>query len=358
MEHIYHVQNEVKAYYQHIPHVPDSFPVDRNLLSGMTEVQFFENMHSFIDLMKRLYMDMEVRPEEYGLLIIDINQVNENKADGNLAKASWRSVKRLGDVIGTIGRLGEIDGDSLRVSVKAFKDSTSKIKKVNLLIDRFIDFGFTFSNYNGKTFDKNTDSFLVAYPDKPLLMYVLKSYSISEPFQEDDPHEFYYFNYKRVADKEKLPIRCVSDDLAALLDEDKGKLLVAINNCFVDEFKLIPHYKDDSMEYYIKDKRVARYIIDFHNLETVLILKLKNMDEYIEQIDKLPKNLRMYFENGSCRYCGFQNSTKDFCKFRISWTLEGMKHDACNFACFNFSNPGSKDSKYLTNLIKTEYKIS
>ena len=357
MEHIYHVQHEVISYYQHIPHVPNSMVIEEKLLSGMTERQFVENMRYFTDIMKRMYIDMEARPGEYGLPTIDINQVNEIKADGNLAKASWRSVKRLGDVVAAIGKLGEINGDSLQLSVSSFKTSLKKIEKLNLILNRLIDFGFAITDFNGKNFNKEMDTFSIAYPQNPLLMRIVKAYAMSEPFHNDDPHEFYYFDYKRVADREKLPEHCVSNDLAALLDEEKGKLLVNINNCFVDELGLVPHYKDDSIEYYFKKKRVARFIIDFHNLDVVLLLKLKDMDRYINQIEKLPQNLRTYFENGSCRYCGFQSSTVEFCKFRISWTLNSRKYDACNFACFYFYNPQSTDSEFFINLMKSEYKI-
>ena len=358
MNHIYHVQHEVTTYYHHIPHIPNTFTVVKKLLFGMNENQFIENLINFTDIMKRMYINMEEKPDEYGLLTIDINQVNENKEDGNLAKASWRSVKRLGDVLAVIGKLGEIDGNSLQLPISSFKASLTKINKLNLILNRLIDFGFTFTNYNGTIFNKEADTFSVTHAQYPMLMRIVKAYAMSEPFHNDDPHEFYYFDYKRVADRERLPAHCVSNDLAALLDEEKGKLLVAINNIFVDEMGLIPHYKDDSIEYYLKKKRVARFIIDFHNLNVVLILKLKDMDRYIDQVEKLPQNIRTYFENGNCRYCGFQNATKEFCKFRISWMLYNKKYNVCNFSCFNFYNPNSSDSDFFIDLMKSEYQIS
>lgn len=370
MEHIYHVQHEVTAYYQHIPRVPNTFSVKKDLLFGMTESEFIENFREFTEIMKQMYIDMEKRPEEYGLLIIDINEVNENKADGNLAKASWRSVKRLADVISEIGKLGEIYNESLELPVTEFKASLVKIKKFNLILNRLIDFGFAISNYNGKSFEKNTETFSITNSQNPLLMRVLKAYAISEAFQSDDPHEFYYFDYKRVAQEEKLPAHCVANDLALLLDEDKGKLLVEIEKCFVDDLGLTSHYKDDSIEYYLSSrgkalpfstmsnkKRVARFMIDFHSRNVELILKLKNMDNYIDKIEELPQNLRTYFEKGNCRYCGFQNSTKEFCKYRVIWTLDDKKHAACNFSCFNFNNPKSEDLHCFVSLIKSEYKL-
>jgi hypothetical protein len=358
MEHIYHVQNEVVAYYQHIPKVPEDVAIDKKLLFDMTERQFVENMCYFTELMKKMYVDMEVRPEEYGLMLIDINKVNENKAEGNLAKASWRSVKRLGDVIAQIGKLGEIENDKLRLPVADFKASLKKVEKLSLILNKLIDFGFTITDFDGKSFNKGSKTFYIAYPKNLLLMSVLKAYSIAEPFHEHDPHEFYYFDYKRVADREKLPTHCVAKDLADLIDEEKGKLLVEINKCFVDDLGISPHYKDDSIEYYLKKKRVARFIIDFHDLNAVLILKLKDMDKYIEQIERLPDNLRKHFEKGNCRFCGFQNSTVEYCKYRIKWTLSSSKYNACNFSVFNFNNPKETDALHFVELIRAEYKIS
>lgn len=133
-------------------------------------------------------------------------------------------------------------------------------------------------------------------------MRVIKAYAVSEPYHPDDPHEFYYFDYKRVTDRDKLPAQCTARDLAALLDKDKGNLLIGVNLIFVDELGLTAHYKDDSIEYYLKKKRVARFIINFHTLDVVFILKLKEMDRYMNQIEILPSNLRAYFEKGSCNY--------------------------------------------------------
>ena len=68
MEHIYHVQNEVVAYYKHIPIIPEYVAIDEKLIFDMTESQYIQNLSYFTELMKSIYKDMEVRPIEYGLL--------------------------------------------------------------------------------------------------------------------------------------------------------------------------------------------------------------------------------------------------------------------------------------------------
>lgn len=357
MKHIYHVQEQVVKYYQHIPYTPKDVTISQDLLFGIQRHQFIEAFQQFTELMRNMYRDMEKKPEEYGLLIIDINQVNENKEEGNLAKASWRSIKRLGDMMLEIGRLGELINGALKIRIVPFKTAVKKINMVHLLLNRLIDFGFALGGYNDNKFVKNEEFFTVSYPESPFVMNAVKAYAVSEPFHNDDPHEFYYFDYKRIADRKKLPTHCVATDLAALITEDSGKLLVEIHKYFVDELKLTPHYKDDSIEYYLKKKRVARFIIDFLTLNVVFILKLKDVDRYIDLVAGLPKNLRSYFEKNSCNHCGFQGATNEFCKFRVLWILDNIKHEACNFGCFNFKNPESKDAKIFGQLMAAEYKI-
>lgn len=357
MEHQYHAQREAATYYQHIPHVPESFAVEPKLLGGVNNAQFVEAFRQYAETMKRMYQDMQARPEAYGVLVVDIHLVNENKEDGNLAKASWRSIKRLGDVMAVIGQLGEVDQDALRIPIARFKSALNKMVKVHLMLKRLADFGFVISDLDGEKFSKGADFFTVTYPETPVLMRVVKAYAIADAFHEDDPHEFYYFDYKRVADRVELPTDCVARDLAALIEEDKGQLLVALNSYFVDRLKLTSHYKDDGIEYYLKKKRVARSIIDFHTLDVQVILKLKEMDRYINLVSSLPHGLRRYFERGGCRYCGFQSATVEHCKFRVSWTLDGDSHDACGFECFNFRNPGRECADSLMQLMLAEYGI-
>ncbi len=358
MEHHFHAQREAVAYYRHIPHVPESFSVEPTLLSGLNEVQFVIAFRRYAEIMARIYRDIEARPEAYGVLTIDINAVNENKEDGNLAKASWRSIKRLGDLMDAIGRLGEVDADGLRVPIASFKSALNKMAKFHLILQRLADFGFVVSHLDGERFSRRAEFFTITYPEAPALMRVVKAYAIAEPFHGDDPHEFYYFDYKRVADRAALPRDCVARDMAALIDEDKGRLLTALNSFFVDQMQLTPHYKDDSIEYYLKKKRVARYIIDFHTLDVRLILKLKEMDRYIDLVSTLPRELRRYFERGNCRYCGFQGATDEHCKFRVSWTLDGDAHDACGFECFTFRNPQSGCAEGMKQLMSAEYGLA
>lgn len=355
MEHLYHVQHEVTAYYHHIPHVPDDFPVHPECLGRVEPGEFRGAFRELAELMGQLYRDMEEHPESYGVPLIDIREINENKEDGNLAKASWRSVKRLGDVVLAIGSLGVPEADGLRVPIAPYKAALKKMVKSSLILDRLIDFGFVIEEYDGAKFRKDAAFFRLSYPDNPLLPAVLKSYALSAPFHEDDPHEFYYFDYKRVADRGRLPAHAAAHDLAALLDEDHGRLLALLHGHFTDKLGFSARYKDDTLEYYRKKKRIARFLIDFHTGDVKVILKLKDMDAYRSAIESLPPELRSRFEKGNCRFCGFQQSTPDWCKFRLHWTLDGKRQAGCNFDSFNFDNPGSGSAEPFIRLMELEY---
>ncbi|WP_058301267.1 hypothetical protein [Gorillibacterium timonense] len=355
MNHLYHVQREVTAYYRHIPHVPDDFPVDPNLLGFMEEAEFRYAFKELAERVGQVYRDMEENPSSYGVPLSDIHEVNENKEDGNLAKASWRSVKRLGDVLQAIGSLGVLDGDGLRIPLADFRQTLKKMTRFQLILDRLIDFGFAIEEYDGAKFRKDAAFFVVSYPDNPRLPSVLKAYALSPGFHADDPHEFYYMDYKRVADRDKLPSNAAALDLAALLDEDHGLLLILLHEHFVGSMGLSAHYKDDSLEYFQKKKRVARFMIDFHTGDVMVILKLKDMDAYGLVIDSLPPELRTYFEKGNCRYCDFQQATAEWCKFRLSWTIDDCRQEGCGFDNFNFINPGSRSYASFARLMELEY---
>ncbi len=229
MEHIYHAQREVTSFYNRIPRVPEEFPAEPSLLSGLTEGEFRLAFARFAGLMKRMYRDMEVRPEAYGLLLDRIEEKVTGRSDhGPANRAGWRSVKRLGDVIAALGGLGEPEGDALRVPLAGFRDAVKKLNKAHLLLDRLIDHGCVIAGYAGGKYEKGAEALRLSFPDCPGLPAALRAYVRAPDFYDDDPHQFYYFDYKRVADRGRLSPRAVAEDMAALLPGDRGRLLTAL----------------------------------------------------------------------------------------------------------------------------------
>lgn len=364
MEHIYNVQAQAPTYYRHIPRVPDTFPVAANALQGLENDAFVAAFAQFAELMERMYKDIELRPDAYGMPLTRLGSTAPRKSAQSVLRESWRAIKRLGDVLFAIGSLGEPSDGGLRVEAAAFnaamRRQKPKLANAHLILDRLLDFGFTLTDYDSGEFAKGAAAFTVAFPENPLVMSAIRAYCTETSFyssEQYDPHGFYYFDYKLVADRDKLPPHIIADDLAAMIAPHLGDTFRALHRRFVDDFGLSTNYKDDSIEYFLKKKRVARFIIDFSTLETVLILKLKDMDRYIDLVDALPPELRSNFEYSRCSHCGFQGATDEFCKFRLLWTLDGTAHEACTHVCFYFASPVAAHVEPLAGLMQAEYKF-
>ena len=74
-------------------------------------------------------------------------------------------------------------------------------------------------------------------------------------------------------------------------------------------------------DYTYKGKRIARITpigyTAMGDAEFRLSLKLKYMDNYADFIQELPEGIKKPMQEDSCCYCGFQGSTKEYCKFRL-----------------------------------------
>ena len=113
-------------------------------------------------------------------------------------------------------------------------------------------------------------------------------------------------------------------------------------------------------DYMYKGKRIARItntISPAMGKNYMLILKLKGVNKYIDFVEQLPAAVKEPFTRSCCQYCGFQGSTKEYCKFRLHWTLDGESHDGCAFQCFNFNAFDTGYVPLYTQLLELEYGL-
>lgn len=342
---------EATYYSQRVPRVPDGFRPSPAACMGAEEGEFARAFARFAEILRALYVDMGERPGEYG--VPELSRDDPKAAREN--RLTWRAFKRLGEFVGAVGRAGEPSGDALRVPMGDFLAGTKKIAKAAALLERFVDAGFRVSRFTCGKFDKGAEHFEITYAASPLVMRAWKAYAVSAPYCAGDPHEFYYFDYKRVAARDALPADCLARDLGTLAGAARGAHMVALYGALVTGLGLQPHYRDDSLEFFQGKKRLARCIVDFHTLEVRTILKLKEMDRYTELVSALPARLRSAFEGDGCRHCGFQGATEAHCKFRVRWSLDGRSHEACGFGCFEFRDAGEEDVPAMAALMRAEY---
>lgn len=347
MAEISHVQAEILGYLNRIPAVPDEFPVEPTLLFGLSERAYREAFSALVGAMRKAYQDLYDDPARFGLPMEPI----EAHWNGDLRHLHVQTINKLGDIAVALGANGVLSGDELRVDALGYRASVKSIKLKTAFLEELRSVGFCIEEPT-----RGQETFVVRYPAHPDVVIALKSYAAAPPLTADY-RESNYFDYLSVADRERLGEDAIVKDYVALIGGEYGALIEAVDSLFTKDLGLTSLVKTTSIEYYHRKKRVARLCLNYERKTSRVILKLKSMDRYIELIEALPQHLRAHFERDGCGYCGFQGATKDFCKFRLHWTLDGIKHVTCNFPTFEFFEASAADAPALAGLMRAEYKL-
>ena len=347
MEYKYHIQHQAEDFARAILPVPGDYP----LYPGLS-ADFRLRFTRLCALAKSIYLDMARRPEAYGLMLVAI----ESK-DHNLARDGYRTIHRFVDLLANLSRCGELDGHQLVVSLAAFKQANKKgtglvsgpVPKYELLFSRLMEHGFAFSDFTGKAYGRQVESFTIEYPDDPGMMEVIQLYCACWDALKTNKtgviiapnnfhHHYYRFDYKITAALDQIP---VSQWIADEVDyEGYSPELKAFTIAFFDYSQRYKGLKFDG-DYYHKSKRIARTQPSgwaaLNEARTFrLKLSLRNPDNYMREIEALPESLRMPFTKSYCQYCDFQGATMEKCKFRSHWTFGGEEQDGCAHQCFHF----------------------
>ncbi|WP_429149553.1 hypothetical protein [Anaerotaenia torta] len=347
IEYQYHCQHQAEAFARSILTVPEDYPLHVGLPKD-----FQIHFSGLCELAKDIYMDMAKQPENYGLMLVDI----ESK-DHNLARDGYRTIHRFVDTLSSLSCCGELRDHQLVVDAEEFRKVIKKgtglvsgpVPKYELIFSRLVDFGFSIRDFEGKPFGKKVEFFTVGYPDSPEMMDTIKSYcecwnELKSKREEEVKvwpkeyhHHYYRFDYKITADREKIPILQWISDEADYLGYSTGQKKFSV---LFYQYSL--QYKDVKFDgdYTYKSKRIARICQAGYTAmgETKFLLhvRLKDMDRYISEIDAMPESIKNRMMKDSCRHCGFQGATDDYCKFRIHWTWNEQPHIGCAHECFYF----------------------
>jgi len=341
MEYKYHCQNQAEHYAASVIPVPENYPV----MDGL-QPDFPIHFARLADLAKEIYADMAKSPESYGLALISTDVQERNPI-----RKSHNSLHRLCDTLCSLSQCGKLINHQLIVSVSAFKEMIKKaqgavsasVPKYELILSRLIDFGFVISDFNGKPFAKNVESFTIEYPDYPDMVDAVKGYcdgwdkikndrSSVKIWRDEFHHHFYTFDYKMTADHDKITVQqWIADEAKYYGHTDE------IRDFYIAFYEYSLRYKGVTFngDYNYKSKRIARDLPAWFG-ERALSLILKNMDSYITEIEAMPESIKAPFRINSCNHCGFQGATDEFCKFRRKWTLEKVAHEACAHFGFKF----------------------
>lgn len=368
IEYKYHCQHQAEAFAQSILTVPEDYPLHAGLPKDF-QVHFSE----LCDLAKEIYMDMAKQPENYGLMLVDI----ESK-DHNLVRDGYRTVHRLVDTLSNLSNCGKLNNHQLIVDAEEFKKALKKgtghvsgpVPKYELIFSRLVDFGFSISDFEGKPFGKKVESFIVEYPDSPEIMDAIKSYyecwnelknkreGEVKIWPKEYHHHYYRFDYKITADRDKIPmLQWISDEADFSRYSPKQK------NFSLLFYKYSLQYKDVKFDgdYNYKSKRIARICQSGYTamgeLKFLLHIRLKDMNRYMTEIDGMPESIKNLMKKDSCRHCGFQGATVEYCKFRVHWTLNEQSHIGCAHECFYSDCFDVTLIPYYWKLLELEYSL-
>jgi len=373
MEYKYHCQHEAESIANSIMPVPENYP----LANGLPD-DFREHFSQLCALIKNMYLDMAKQPEAYGLVLTDyaLQEAGSQSKETGLIRKSRNSVNRLFDTLYRMAQCGEVRSHQLVVSLPMFRElikqaegnGASPVTKYELILARLADFGFVISDFAGKPFAKTRESFTVEYPDLPKLIDTLKSYvgcrhevrQSQQALKDRSSLTFkgkpvlpYYnaqkFDFRYTADQDKIPMqKWIEYELQSQgCTEENIRFQVAFY-----EFSLqYTNVKYDG-NYFYKSKRIAQV------WKNGFSLKLRNMDDYMDEIAAMPESVKKCFVKSNCRrVCGFQGGTEEYCKYRLHWTYYGTPHEGCAFSCFNFDDMDKTLVLYYWRLLELEYKL-
>ncbi len=366
----YHAERQAEGFARQILPVPAEYPVHPSLPEG-----FRDNFARLCAWAREIYADMARDPAAYGLMLLDIAET-----DHNLARDSYRTLHRFVDVLYALALSGEVDGHCLRVDAERFRGAVKSnpgVPRYGQMLQKLRDHGLVISGLKGDTLPRGIASFTATCPEDPRRMDTLKAYcdcwervdrfrSKSNPRRgewiklspQEFHHHFYRFDYKITADMEKLPVLTWVNDEAEYMEY--GEPLRRFNEAFYLASLPYEDLKFDG-EYHYKGKRVARITsTGYSALGTPayrLSLKLKELDRYMDVVTALPGTIQAPMRQSSCRNCGFQGATAEHCKFRLHWTLDGVRHTGCAFWCFFFDDFREEAIPGYFALLEREYGL-
>ena len=384
----YHVQYQALEYVNSILPVPDNIPLKVGLKKS-----FIHDFVELTELAKKIYQDMALKPEEYGLLLIDVNEQNNQAihlcVKGPL-RASRNSLHRTLDVFYALFHSGIVQDNTLIVETQLF---TSQIKNLKvtyyyLIMNKLIEFGFAFDGYKNNKINGN--KLTVTYPSNPKIINTMKVYCDSREILEGEKKyikdiekfkdNFYTYDYKYLVDLKQLPEEVWVHDKIYNWDQDAQKFYIAFYQ-YMKQYSNVEYRGERKGNYYLGKTAIAevRYEDDLWKEELSYFtvpeyrdIILRNMKTYFvvnlflhikgrrNRFDKFPLQIIEYMKSKKCQDCNafirYKNQTGK-CPHTVIWSYDGEEYKSCSFYCFHFENPKIEDIPIYCGILKSEYNL-
>ena len=273
MEIKYQCQAQIQKIIKHINPLPEYFEVSSKYLNGLDNKEFVKGFYEFREIIIKVYRDMLISPEEYGLILVgmDVSEYKNSKPRDSRASAI-----RLIAFLYNFGYAGELIQSELHISSQSFQELL-KIKYMGfswaqnapMILKKLSDFGFEFAGLKGNSFDKNAEEYILSYPANPVVMNVLKGYAMSVPIVQHFPRELINLDYYTLEDAE--PDEPVSVEFAVSLKEKEeellNQLLSNVQKDYIDVCRELIEYAV-SLGYYPYKTQASGFAVSFTGKKT------------------------------------------------------------------------------------------
>ena len=370
MEYKYHCQKQAEEFVCAILPVPNDYLLQKGL-----PADFREQFAKLCALAKDIYADMAQNPEGCGLKLVGIEET-----DWNTIRLGKYSLYRFADMLLALFAQCELKDHCAIVPMTAFIAQTKKrrsdrkpnemlvrpIPKYELVLSRLSEFGFVFSNFNGKPFGKNVESFTVEYPDDPEMIATICNYLkcwddvllSSEPDgwkgkQQEFYAQYYLFDYKITADREAIPTRQWFADYASKFHTPE---LCAFALAFYDYSCKYEEVRFDKGEFYYKAKPITSISDTSYGAlgkpTYKVSIKISKAVKFIDEVYAMPEAIQKFFRKG---YCIHPN--EDCSHGRFVWEFEGKKVLGCHFHCFSFDELNAELVPHYWRLLELQHAL-
>lgn len=384
----YHVQYQALEYINSILPLPEELPLKKGI-----DKSFIKNFKDLIELVKKIYYDMAEHPEEYGLLLIDVHEQNNQAIHlcvRGPIRESRNSLHRTFDVLYALFHSGTIQNHILLSDGQSFISQlkSSKITRYHLILNKLIEFGFVINGYSN---NKIKDAALtVSYPSNPQIIDTLKVYCDCREINEDqekfirDIHQFklnfYTLDYKYLADLSQLPEVIWVTDKIINWDKEAQDFYMAFYE-YMKRYPKVEYRGERKGNYYLGKNAIAeaRYEDDlwkeelsYFTIPEYKAIILKDMKTYfvlnlflhikgsLNRFENFPLHIIEYMKSKKCQDCNaFEKYKKQTgrCPHTVKWSYNGEMYSSCSFYCFHFENPQIDDIPLYCEMLKSEYKL-
>jgi hypothetical protein len=343
--------------------------INSRYLNGINKTQFWDAFGELHSIFESYYTQAVKDPSHLSLPLYEIDKykiMSTQAREGDIALLDFPKT------LFAIGQSSKINKNVLTVNNTAFKQILKNMgsKKLAVQITQLSEYGFIFTQWNGKAFPVKCETFELEYPDNKNILSVLLAIGdrLKQYMQVETVNVNGLYKFERFV---CLDPNLYAIDTCELPPKTLNYMLDVVGESYNDLLiKMVEKFEERDMElrfetvflknrfFNKKGKDTLNHIVfgDYRegrdgNECLFLRLKLNHPEEYIEKINKLPKRLKESFENVWCSNCVQK------CNKRITYTLDGKVKNACGCHFFMFKDPTIKDLDILMELYDYEQEV-